>query len=230
MDFHKFDFHFDIDKLVADLEKCQQLNWPKHFNKNDYTGTWSSLSLRSISGQENDILATPGASFTDTKILEICWYFQSVIAHFKCPKEAVRLLSLSPKSEIREHRDLSSGYKDGFFRIHIPIRTNAQVIFRLNGELLPMQPGECWYADFNLPHYVSNQGENDRIHLVIDCLRNDWSDRLFKQIGYDFEQENVIRYDRETKLQIIAQLKDIQTDTAIDIANKLRSELDEATQ
>lgn len=229
MDFHKFDFQFDIDKLVTDLEKCQQLNWPTHFNKNDYTGTWSSLSLRSISGRENDILATPGASFTDTKILDICPYFRSVLGHFDCQKEAVRLLSLSPNSEIREHRDSSSGYKDGFFRIHIPIQTNADVIFRLNGELLPMQPGECWYADFNLPHYVSNQGENDRIHLVIDCLRNDWSDRLFRQTGYDFEQENVIRYDRETKLQIIAQLEDIQTDTAIDLANRLRAELNGVT-
>ena len=42
-----------------------------------------------------------------------------------------------------------------------------------------MQPGECWYTNVNYVHSVSNGGSTDRIHLVIDGRRNEWSDRLF---------------------------------------------------
>ena len=37
-----------------------------------------------------------------------------------------------------------------------------------------MKEGECWYLDLSLPHWVENHGKTDRIHLVIDCLVNDW--------------------------------------------------------
>lgn len=224
MDYYKLHFNFDLERLQKDLSHCLKIDWPLHFNQNDFTGNWSSFALRSISGNETDILATPNAKFRDTPSLSECSYFREVVDLFQCPKEAVRLLSLSPKSFIKEHRDNSSGYSDGFFRIHVPIQTNDKVIFRLNGNNLPMKPGECWYADFNLPHYVSNEGETDRIHLVIDCLRNDWSDGLFTQYGYDFEAEKRSTYSKETKLQMIEQLLLMNTDTANDIIKELQKE------
>lgn len=59
-----------------------------------------------------------------------------------------------------------------------------------------------------MPHAVENNGVSDRIHLVIDCKRNAWSDILFKKIGYDFEQENQqISYSEEEKQQIIEELR-----------------------
>ena len=110
MEFHKFDLHFDVAALQNDLNKCQRSAWPLHFNQKDYRGTWSSFALRSISGSETDILATPHASFKDTPTLAECGYFLEIIDSFQCPKEAVRLLSLSPNSSVEEHRDLASGY------------------------------------------------------------------------------------------------------------------------
>ena len=179
-----FPFSYEKQKLVTDLGICQQADWLIHFNQNDFTGRWSSFALRSISGSELDILATPNATYQATKTLDKCIYFKEIVDSFECEKEAIRLLSLSPDSYIKEHRDSAAGYEDGFFRIHVPIQTNEKVIFRVNGNILPMREGECWYANFNLPHFVSNEGKNDRIHLVIDCLRNDWSDKLFDMIGY----------------------------------------------
>lgn len=225
LDFYKFDFVFDTNRLLSDLGICQQTEWPVHFNQFDYTGRWSSFSLRSISGSETDILATPNAIFQDTPTLQKCSYFKEIIDFFECDKEAVRLLSLSPQSYIKEHRDDSAGYKDGFFRIHIPIQTNPKVVFKLNGNTLPMQVGECWYADFNLPHYVANDGENDRIHLVLDCIRNEWSDKLFASIGYDFENEHKPNYDIETKKMMIEQLSLMNTETSRNLIEQLKSEL-----
>jgi hypothetical protein len=47
-----------------------------------------------------------------------------------------------------------------------------------------MKEGECWYLNFNLPHRVKNSGTADRIHLVIDCVVNDW---LLQQMNLPFE-------------------------------------------
>jgi quercetin dioxygenase-like cupin family protein len=37
-----------------------------------------------------------------------------------------------------------------------------------------MREGESWYVNFNLPHRVLNLGETARVHLVLDCVLNDW--------------------------------------------------------
>ena len=42
-----------------------------------------------------------------------------------------------------------------------------------------MSEGEAWYLNFNLPHSVENNGERARVHLVIDCLVNDWMRNFF---------------------------------------------------
>lgn len=223
----KLPYTFDIESLKADLKLCQHTNWLVHFNQNDFTGHWSSFALRSISGSELDILATPNATFIDTQTLTKCLYFKQIADSFRCEKEAIRLLSLSPNSYIKEHKDNSSGYEDGFFRIHIPIQTNDKVSFTVNKKTLSMLEGECWYANFNRPHFVANEGENDRIHLVIDCIRNAWSDALFATLGYDFEEEKKSKLNAQTKLMMIEQLSMMKTDTADNLIKQLRIELAE---
>lgn len=227
MNNYKFPQTYEIDRLKIDLKKCQNKEWLLHFNQNDFTGNWSSFALRSISGSELDILATPNATFQDTPTLSNCLYFKEIVDSFQCEKESVRLLSLSPNSYIKEHTDSDGGYEDGFFRIHIPIQTNDKVIFTVNKKPLPMREGECWYANFNKPHFVSNQGETDRIHLVIDCLRNDWSDQLFATFGYDFEEEKKSKYDQQTKLMMIEQLSLMKTEAADNLIKQLQEELAE---
>ena len=173
----RLDFEFDADRLQRDLALVRSDEWVAHFNKNDYDGGWSGVSLRSIGGAAKDIL--PGAkasldSFADTPILERCSYFAEVLRHFRCPIRSARLLKLQPGSIIREHRDQDLGFKDGEVRIHVPIITNPDVAFFVNGDRLPMHPGEVWYIDFSLPHRVRNRGNTDRVHLVIDCIVDDW--------------------------------------------------------
>ena len=89
-----------------------------------------------------------------------------------------------------------------------------------------MKTGECWYANFNLPHFVSNEGDDDRIHLVIDCLRNDWSDALFTSIGYDFEEKNTNKYDRKTTLMMIEQLSLMGTEMAEKLIEELKLDIE----
>jgi aspartyl/asparaginyl beta-hydroxylase (cupin superfamily) len=86
----------------------------------------------------------------------------------------VRLLKLEVGSLIKEHRDYDLGFEKEQLRLHVPVTTNPDVDFFLDGHRLNLSEGECWYLDLSLPHWVENRGSSDRIHLVIDCELNEW--------------------------------------------------------
>ena len=203
----KLPISFSIDKLQKELIICENDLWTPHFNTNRYQGNWTSVSLRSQSGLVNDITSFPNMEYKNTELLDRCPYFKEIMDWFKCEKEAVRLLRLGPRSEIKEHVDNDTSYEDGFFRLHIPIITNPEVFFYVAKKLVPMKMGECWYANFQLPHSVENKSAEPRIHLTIDCIRNDWSDKLFAEMGFDIHySKEKAPYSAEEKQQIIAEL------------------------
>ena len=203
----KLPISFSIEKLQKELAICENDLWTPHFNTNRYEGNWTSVSLRSQSGLVNDITSFANTEHKNTNLLDRCQYFKEIMDWFQCEKEAVRLLRLGPGSEIKEHVDNDTSYEDGFFRIHIPIITNSEVFFYVDKKRVPMQMGECWYANFQLPHSVENKSNEPRIHLTLDCLRNDWSDQLFAEMGFDinYSKENN-SYSEEVKQQIIDEL------------------------
>jgi hypothetical protein len=176
----KFPFSFDAEKLKNDLRNFAPEDWTPHFNTQYYEGDWSGIALRAAENANVQLYPDPTATvYSDTEMLARCSYVAEVLAAFECEIESARLLRLTVGSNIREHRDYKLGFEDGFVRIHIPMQTNAQVEFYLGGEPLRMNEGEAWYLNFNLPHSVKNGGAEDRIHLVIDCILNDWLREFF---------------------------------------------------
>lgn len=167
--------------LKTDLARIHPDEWVPHFNTSYYEGDWSGVALRAVGGRAGQLYPDPTATddFADTPILARCPYFQEVLAAFHCPLTSARLLKLAAGSSIREHKDYKLGLEDGEMRVHIPIVTNVDVAFFLAGEQVIMQEGEAWYLNLNLPHRVENHSHTDRIHLVIDCVVNDWARELF---------------------------------------------------
>jgi hypothetical protein len=217
----------DVQKLYADLQICLKVQWKEHFNTNDYAGSWTVIALRSQTGETEDILAHGSdIAFKNTSLLKECSYINILLAQILFEKETVRLLRLQPGSVVKKHRDRGLGYQFGSFRLHIPIVTDAAVAFMVGGKNVSMKKGECWYADFDLPHSVCNNSTQDRIHLVIDGKRNTWTDELFAKAGYDFEAEKCRQdYTVETKKQMIESLRDMKTDAAIEMIKKLELEI-----
>ena len=174
-------FTFDPARLRADLARVRAEEWIPHQQKKHYEGRWSGAALRSLAGAGDNLLveARDGQRFADTALLGRCPYFREVLAHFRCPLNAVRLLRLHAGSVIAEHVDHALEFDEGEVRIHLPIITSDAVRFVLDGARLVMSPGECWYTNVNLPHSVENAGETDRIHLVLDCVVDDWLRELF---------------------------------------------------
>jgi hypothetical protein len=178
-------FHFEVEKLLADLRSAERYTWPMHYNSQDYQGSWTSLSLRSVNGEMDNVLAHTSATFQDTALLAECPYFREVMEGFHCPLTSVRLLRLEAGSVVLPHRDPGLSYAEGELRIHIPILTHDQVEFVVDGVALEMRAGECWYADFTKLHSVANRGTSPRVHLVLDGVRNEWTDDLFRSQGLD---------------------------------------------
>lgn len=170
----KLPFTFDPAALRSDLDQIRPDEWVGHFNKTYHDGGWMGVALRSLRGDIGDLLVQPQLQFTDTELLNRCPAVRRVLSVFQCPIGSVRFLKLAPGSKIREHRDDDLTRESGLARVHIPVVSNPEVVFFLDAERIQMQPGECWYLDFSLPHWIENRGETDRIHLVIDCELNDW--------------------------------------------------------
>jgi hypothetical protein len=215
----------DVQQLTADLHTCLNQQWKEHFNTRDYSGSWTAIALRSQSGNAQDIVANVSElPFVNTDLLEQCDYFKSLLDQLQFEKETVRLLRLQPGSLIKEHRDMGLAYRFGCFRIHIPVVTEASVAFIVGGKNIPMKKGECWYADFDLPHSVKNDSDRERIHLVIDGKRNEWTDELFGKAGYDFEEEKKQLQPQYTEKMIdsmIEGLEKINTETSLKMIAEL---------
>ncbi|HEX2747369.1 MAG TPA: aspartyl/asparaginyl beta-hydroxylase domain-containing protein [Verrucomicrobiales bacterium] len=167
---------FDAVALRKDLEGFLAGEFVPHFNVHQYAGDWSAIPLRSVGGSVDQIFPDPEQSqaFADTPWMERCPGVRAVLEAFPCPLLAVRFLRLKAGSIIKEHRDYELGFDDGEVRLHVPVMTNPEVEFVLNGNRIVMQEGECWYVNVNFPHKVANRGETDRVHLVIDCAVDEW--------------------------------------------------------
>ncbi|MES2391196.1 MAG: aspartyl/asparaginyl beta-hydroxylase domain-containing protein [Acidobacteriota bacterium] len=170
----KLPFVFDAALLRSEVAGIADDAWVAHFNKNDYAGEWSSVSLRSRSGNVGDIVPMGhGAEYFDTPLMESCPHLRAVVEAFDFPKRAVRLMRLHPGASIKEHCDRDLGLADGEVRIHVPVETSDKVEFIVAGRVLPLREGESWFIDFSQPHRVRNDGEHHRIHLVIDGSANE---------------------------------------------------------
>ena len=83
--------------------------------------------------------------------------------------------------QIRPHRDGDIFGRDGnLYRLHLPIVTNDQVVFKIKDHQYRLEEGKLYFADVSKMHEVCNNGDEDRIHLVIDVKVNEKIKELFK--------------------------------------------------
>lgn len=207
----KFPIQFDAERLVEDLSRVMEDKWIPHFNTGGYVGNWNAISLYAKDGNEQNIFAhmPDNASISETPLMKECLYFKEVLDYFKFPVLSVRLLRLEVGAEIKPHTDYELGYEDGQFRLHIPIVTNPDIEFILADERLTMLPGECWYTNVNFVHSVANRGTVDRVHLVIDGVRNDWTDELFFALAPEssFQSVKEESLSQETIVRMLEEMK-----------------------
>lgn len=170
--------YFNGDQLRADLATMPEEAWVDHFVHDNYEGDWSVLPLRAPRGATHPIAmiySDPGATqFDATPWLDRAPYLGHVLDSLACPLLSARLMRLKPGSVIKPHRDHDLSAALGRARLHIPVVTNPLIDFRLNGTRVDMTPGSVWYLRLSDMHQVRNDGPTDRVHLVVDCVVDDW--------------------------------------------------------
>lgn len=85
----------------------------------------------------------------------------------------VLFIKLPAKMSIPKHHD-DGDYLMVSRRHHIPILTNQKTTFGVVNEKINMKQGECWEINNAKRHYVDNDGNTDRIHLLIDIMPNEF--------------------------------------------------------
>jgi len=178
LDRKKLPLEFDKEKLQEEIGLFDEDEWIDHFVKQNYEGCWQAIPLRAPAGATHpiqQIFSNPACNeFRATDFLRRAPYLQQVLDRFQCALLSVRLMKLAAGSRIKEHVDPELAMEQGYARLHIPITTNTQMEFVLNGEAVHMAPGECWYLRLSDPHSLHNRGSSDRVHIVMDVVANDW--------------------------------------------------------
>ena len=152
---------------------------------------WTAISFHGYGNHPLDILK-PGvlksSAKIDTKLqytslinLEEMKPILEILDKLPCRYERVRFMKLTKGKVIGKHSDKIDKDIESkkIVRIHIPIRTNNDVIFTLyenakdkQGQDHNLKTGHFYYTDVSKPHAVQNNSNVDRIHLVVDCKTN----------------------------------------------------------
>jgi hypothetical protein len=189
MIFEKFNFHFQIEALVAEFEKFSKAYPPVMVSQ-----TFGGWSLTSSDGSYRDgwikeAYAPPVEAKTIEDIrkhnaslnvastksyrtpTEICSpIFQDMLRTWEdagLSPRRVRFLMLLPGGTTAYHRD----YPDWLYgvRLHVPIVTNTNCFFEVDeGRAHLPADGSAYFLKVNRMHKAYNEGETPRVHLVAD--------------------------------------------------------------
>ena len=85
-----------------------------------------------------------------------------------CDVVRVQLAGLPAGEAISPHRDMDM--LASIHRTHIPIATNHAVAFTIAGEDFFLREGVLYELNNCVRHAVRNDGDTDRIHLLVDML------------------------------------------------------------
>ena len=179
-----------LNSVAANLDN---MDFKKVKTKYVKTG-WDALSLHGYGPHPLDILK-PGVlkssvnidtklQWTTLKDSSIMKPVLDMLDKLPCEFERVRFMRLEAGKVIGKHSDKIDkeiGFDDGdIIRIHMPIRTNDNVVFTLyestkdkDGTEYNLKTGHYYYTDVTKAHAVRNTSNVDRIHLVADCYSNE---------------------------------------------------------
>lgn len=192
----------ETDKIREELEQVE-IEYTNHYSNYNKKGAWSAISLRGYR-PDPSFIAKPVEmnkkwkaendtweewECEDTPLREKFPYVNHILSKIPTDRiERVRFMSLAPGGgELSRHTDQVDPYlgvKDGkMMRMHIPVITNPNMQFTswdMHGVpvAVNMKEGEMWYLDIRKPHMAVNNGDQTRIHLVVDIEANDKCRRL----------------------------------------------------
>ncbi|WP_030137984.1 aspartyl/asparaginyl beta-hydroxylase domain-containing protein [Pseudomonas fluorescens] len=163
----------NLPLLLQALAAVEEDRWQGHFNTAYHSGNWSGVALISAADALTELSPGRGRPLPRAPWLEDERWRQA-LRDWPLEIVSARLLRLGPGGRIHEHRDYDLGGPDADLRLHVPLLSPPDVDFWLDGQIIPMKAGECWFLDLARPHRVANRSDRVRVHLVLDCRPGPW--------------------------------------------------------
>ncbi|MDV5172538.1 aspartyl/asparaginyl beta-hydroxylase domain-containing protein [Photobacterium rosenbergii] len=172
------------DSRWCDSNRNDDSRWLSHVNKACFEGNWSVLPLRGLMKHAGQSPILQAFNFEETASPDDYQNYpvlrdefpclERFLQLFPCSVLSARLMRLDPGSEIKPHRDSGLDISNGQARLHYCLRSDPGVEFMVSDQLLRIAEGELWYINAAAEHAVYHRGHTPRIHLVFDCIVNDW--------------------------------------------------------
>ncbi|MEH6518792.1 MAG: aspartyl/asparaginyl beta-hydroxylase domain-containing protein [Halioglobus sp.] len=96
----------------------------------------------------------------------------------------IQFARMRPNSKIMPHIDQSMMLVAAH-RVHVPLTTNSGIRFDIDGHSVKFAVGEIYEFNNRVVHSVANQGDTDRIHLIIDYLPAEINSPKVMTAGFD---------------------------------------------
>jgi hypothetical protein len=152
LDWNKFTSR---QRMCSDMKNTQTI--PIVFDSNFFVTNFNPVYTENYSFFENEL---NNISEIIKKITDSKGYLLRAI-----------LVKLFKKTDIPTHIDWANETLKVSRRIHVPIITNPDCIFIVGEDSINMKEGEIWEMNNDqLKHSVHNNGDEDRIHLIIDWM------------------------------------------------------------
>jgi hypothetical protein len=167
---YNFKYYGQIDiSNISNLITNTELNWDEYtYRQTDRYGQADTKTIPLL-WSENFINNTTWKSYEifQNSLIEIENNLISLLGDGKI--EIALLINLPKNKKILPHIDSGNEHFFKTKRIHVPITTNDKCNFIVGDEIVQMKQGEIWEIDnANKIHSVINNGDTDRIHLLID--------------------------------------------------------------
>jgi hypothetical protein len=170
--------------LKSDFFTTEEINGMlKTINSQSWKPVWEDGSYADEKWREIKVVS----EYKDQSHLTLFPELQKVKFFFKTDIVNMMFYSMTPGANIHPHRDMIGNVQWGGLRFHIPIQTNPNLIFKVSNKRVIMNVAELWALDTSYLHSVSNNGDTERIHLVLDVKVNDWiKNSLLPQRNFRF--------------------------------------------
>lgn len=181
--FQHIESNIDVSGVALALARQPEL-WNEHNQRKEFDGT-SHAGTSDIWVRYNDLANLTEDYEAFTREHDAVWHpayaklpqLRPIIFGLMARVEAVRLggvliTKIPPGGHVLPHAD--TGWHPQYYntKIYVPILSNPRCINRVMDERVAMAPGEAWYFNNTVEHEVTNEGDSDRITLII-CMRCD---------------------------------------------------------
>jgi len=191
-------FRIDADRLRTDLGNIPADAWvPVSRRWFECRGSYDEARLVC---PENPQHAQSGEHQGD--LISLCPYSQELLNSLECEVTHFRFNRMGPHSRLTTHIDKYGKYVDDRVRLHIPVVTNPKSWLTVAGDRLDTKPGECWYLDNHVLHGATNNSDQPRVHLIIDCKPGDSINDL---LGFDiraYRQKNILALNEQFRAYV----------------------------